>query len=123
MPVAGSEIITWQAKKRTYLKLFGLASKNKALKGQKGAGKWQEVCVKNSDDPLLGKFDKPLPCFGFGIGWISLLLGLVCPPIWYYATILHFNNYCLKDPGERTGLAASAIATSVSIYCLSKVLL
>ncbi|KAK7294393.1 hypothetical protein RJT34_17282 [Clitoria ternatea] len=65
---------------------------------------------KDSDNPLLGKFDKPLPCFGCGIGWFSFLLGFVCPLMWYYATILYFGNYYHKDPRERAGLAASAIA-------------
>ncbi|KAG4379529.1 hypothetical protein GLYMA_16G004700v4 [Glycine max] len=30
--------------------------------------------------------------------------------MWYYATILYFGNYYHKDPRERAGLAASAIA-------------
>ncbi|RVW51861.1 hypothetical protein CK203_003184 [Vitis vinifera] len=30
--------------------------------------------------------------------------------MWYYATILYFCNYYQKDPRERAGLAASAIA-------------
>jgi len=42
----------------------------------------------------------------------SLLLGFVCPLMWYYATILYFGNYYHKDPRERAGLAASAIAVS-----------
>ncbi|KAH1204388.1 hypothetical protein GmHk_16G045357 [Glycine max] len=40
----------------------------------------------------------------------DLLLGFVCPLMWYYATILYFGNYYHKDPRERAGLAASAIA-------------
>lgn len=43
----------------------------------------------------------------------SLLLGFVCPLMWYYATILYFGNYYRKDPRERAGLAACAIAVSV----------
>ncbi|KAL5160586.1 hypothetical protein HKD37_07G018056 [Glycine soja] len=43
----------------------------------------------------------------------DLLLGFVCPPMWYYATILYFGNYYHKDPRERAGLAASAIAALV----------
>ncbi|XVE88669.1 hypothetical protein DITRI_Ditri19aG0087900 [Diplodiscus trichospermus] len=58
----------------------------------------------------MGMFDKPLPCFGCGIGWFSLLLGFVFPLMWYYATILYFGNYYQRDPRERAGLAASAIA-------------
>lgn len=32
--------------------------------------------------------------------------------MWYYATILYFGNYYRRDPRERGGLAASAIAVS-----------
>jgi len=32
--------------------------------------------------------------------------------MWYYATILYFGNYYHRDPRERAGLAASAIAVS-----------
>ncbi|KAK7349274.1 hypothetical protein VNO77_06516 [Canavalia gladiata] len=72
--------------------------------------KGEDAPISDSENPLLGKFDKPLPCFGCGIGWFSLLLGFVCPLMWYYATILYFGNYYHKDPRERAGLAASAIA-------------
>lgn len=27
--------------------------------------------TRDTENPLLGKFDKPLPCFGCGIGWFS----------------------------------------------------
>lgn len=43
----------------------------------------------------------------------SLLLGIVFPLMWYYATILYFGNYYRKDPRERAGLAANAIAVSI----------
>ncbi|RDX86827.1 hypothetical protein CR513_31793, partial [Mucuna pruriens] len=43
----------------------------------------------------------------------DLVLGFVCPLIWYYATILYFGNYYHKDPRERAGLAACAIAALV----------
>ncbi|XP_024187506.1 60S ribosomal protein L18a-like protein [Rosa chinensis] len=59
-----------------------------------------------------GVYDKPLSCFGCGIGWFSFLLGFAFPPLWYYATVLYFGNY-LKDPRERPGLAASAIAALI----------
>lgn len=42
----------------------------------------------------------------------SLLLGFVFPIMWYFATILYLCNYYRKDPRERAGLAASAIAVS-----------
>ncbi|XP_062145341.1 large ribosomal subunit protein eL20z-like, partial [Alnus glutinosa] len=60
-----------------------------------------------------GLYDKPLPCFGCGIGWFSFVLGFAFPPLWYYATVLYFGNYYLKDPRERPGLAASAIAALI----------
>ncbi|PRQ41747.1 hypothetical protein RchiOBHm_Chr3g0450131 [Rosa chinensis] len=60
-----------------------------------------------------GVYDKPLSCFGCGIGWFSFLLGFAFPPLWYYATVLYFGNY-LKDPRERPGLAASAIAVRMT---------
>ncbi|MED6137566.1 hypothetical protein PIB30_066148 [Stylosanthes scabra] len=75
--------------------------------------KGEYALIRDSEDPQLGKFDKPLPCFGCGIGWFSLLLGFACPLLWYYATILYFGNYYHKDPRERAGLAASAIAALV----------
>lgn len=40
------------------------------------------------------------------------LLGFAFPPIWYCATVLYLGKYYLKDPRERSGLAASAIAVS-----------
>ncbi|KAI3849257.1 hypothetical protein MKX03_001656 [Papaver bracteatum] len=71
------------------------------------------VRIRDEDDPRLALFDKPLPCCGCGIGWCSFLLGFVFPLMWYYATILYFGNYYRKDPRERAGLAASAIAALV----------
>jgi hypothetical protein len=43
--------------------------------------------------------------------------------MWYYATILYFGNYYHKDPRERAGLAASAIAVSVVFVIKCTVLL
>ena len=105
--------------------------------------------IKDVENPELGMFDKPLPCFGCGIGWFSwvltallsmcacvfvadeffcarvyvdqctcfcsLLLGLVCPLLWYYATFLYFQKYYQRDPRERDGLAANAVAVSVTL--------
>lgn len=31
----------------------------------------QYVPILDQEDPQLGKFDQPLPCFGCGIGWFS----------------------------------------------------
>ncbi|KAI3463242.1 hypothetical protein Pfo_019905 [Paulownia fortunei] len=66
--------------------------------------------VRDVEDSQLGIFDKPLPCFGCGLGWFSFLVGFVFPLMWYYSTILYFGNYYHKDPRERAGLAANAIA-------------
>ncbi|XP_038710262.1 60S ribosomal protein L18a-like protein isoform X2 [Tripterygium wilfordii] len=69
--------------------------------------------IRDPEDLEAGIYDKPLPCFGCGIGWFSFLLGFAFPLMWYYATILYFGNYYRKDPRERAGLAASAIAAMV----------
>ncbi|KAF9608919.1 hypothetical protein IFM89_012087 [Coptis chinensis] len=60
-----------------------------------------------------GLYDKPLTCFGCGIGWLFFVLGFLLPLLWYYATFLYFCNYYLKDPRERAGLAASATAALI----------
>lgn len=71
------------------------------------------VHVGDTEQHLLGSYDKPLPCFGCGIGWFSFLLGFVFPLMWYYGTFLYFRNYYRRDPRERTGLATCAIAALV----------
>ena len=43
--------------------------------------------------------------------------------MWYYATILYFGNCYRKDPRERAGLAASAIAVSSHLSTLSETIL
>ncbi|KAF9685126.1 hypothetical protein SADUNF_Sadunf03G0022000 [Salix dunnii] len=68
------------------------------------------VPIRDVEDAQLGMFDKPLPCFGCGIGWFFLLLGFVFPLMWYFSAILYFGKYYNKDPRERSGLAACAIA-------------
>nr|VDD01421.1 unnamed protein product [Brassica oleracea] len=65
---------------------------------------------------LGGLFYMPLPCFGLGIGWLSFLLGFFFPFAWYFATFLYLTNYYRRDPRERSGLAASAIAVSFDIH-------
>ncbi|GLT32259.1 hypothetical protein SLA2020_069370 [Shorea laevis] len=87
-------------------------------------GKYESI--RDEEDPQLGMYDKPLPCCGCGIGWFSLLLGFVFPLMWYFATILYFGNYYHKDPRERSGLAASAIAAlicTVAVAIIALVLL
>ncbi|KEH32476.1 ribosomal protein L18ae family protein [Medicago truncatula] len=86
-------------------------------KGQAGDpmahGKGKYALVRDPEDFQSGLYDKPLPCFGCGIGWFSFLFGFICPPMWFYATILYFGNHYRKDPRERAGLGASAIAALV----------
>ncbi|KAI3803348.1 hypothetical protein L1987_31499 [Smallanthus sonchifolius] len=79
--------------------------------------------IGDAEDNELGYFDKPLPCFGFGIGWFCLLFGFIFPLLWYYATILYFRNYYQKDPRERTGFAANAIAALIFTIALLIVIL
>ncbi|KAL8093896.1 hypothetical protein AgCh_035689 [Apium graveolens] len=84
--------------------------------------KGRYTLVKYADENQQGLYDKPLPCFGCGIGWFSFLLGVAFPLMWYYATILYFGNYYRRDPRERAGLAASAIAAMVCTVALLIVL-
>lgn len=76
-------------------------------------GKGKYALIRDPEDFQSGLYDKPLPCFGCGIGWFSFLFGFICPPMWFYATILYFGNHYRKDPRERAGLGASAIAALV----------
>ncbi|XP_059433172.1 uncharacterized protein LOC132166385 [Corylus avellana] len=78
-----------------------------------GREKGRYTLMKDPEDSQLGFYDKPLPCFGCGIGWFSFLLGFAFPLLWYYATMLYFGNHYRRDPRERAGLAASAIAALV----------
>ncbi|KAJ1437154.1 hypothetical protein SESBI_04003 [Sesbania bispinosa] len=61
--------------------------------------------IRDPEDFQTGLYDKPLPCYGCGVGWFSFLFGFLCPPLWYYATILYFGNYYRKDPRERAGVS------------------
>ncbi|KAJ6700757.1 RIBOSOMAL PROTEIN L18AE FAMILY [Salix koriyanagi] len=56
------------------------------------------VPIRDAENIQLGMFDKPLPCFGCGIGWFSFLLGFVFPLMWYFSAILYFGKYYNKDP-------------------------
>ncbi|KAI7987242.1 60S ribosomal protein L18a-like protein [Camellia lanceoleosa] len=88
--------------------------------------KGKYTLIRDTEDFQVGAFDKPLPCFGCGIGWFCFLLGFVFPLMWYYAAFLYFGNYYRKDPRERAGLAASAITAmgcSVILLIVALVLL
>ncbi|KAI8565386.1 hypothetical protein RHMOL_Rhmol03G0254800 [Rhododendron molle] len=88
--------------------------------------KGKYTLIRDAEDFQPGTLDKPLPCFGCGIGWFSFLVGFAFPLMWYYATILYFGNYYRKDPRERAGLAASAVcamACTVILLIVTMVLL
>jgi len=75
-----------------------------------GHGKPKYALIKDIEDYQPGIYDRPLPCFGCGLGWFSFLVGFLCPLLWFYAAILYLGSYYRNDPRERAGLAASAIA-------------
>ncbi|KAI4335258.1 hypothetical protein L6164_013922 [Bauhinia variegata] len=88
--------------------------------------KGKYTLIKDPEDFQQGMYGKPLPFRGCGIGWFSFLLGFLCPPMWYYGTILYFGNHYRKDPRERAGLGASAIAAllcSVGLLIIAAILL
>lgn len=55
--------------------------------------------------------------------FFSLLLGFVFPVMWYYAAFLYLGKYYHRDPRERTGLQASAIAVSFMLLFAHPLLL
>ncbi|XP_062091093.1 uncharacterized protein LOC133797259 isoform X2 [Humulus lupulus] len=86
--------------------------------------KGKYTLIRDIEDLQSGLYDKPLPCFGCGVGWFSFLFGFVFPLMWFYGTFLYFGNHYRKDPRERAGLAASAIAAlACSIVLLIIVLM
>lgn len=94
----------------------GVVHKETAAKPDQGK---YTLIRSNSDEYLVepylygGLYDEPLPCFGCGVGWFTFLLGFVFPPLWYYAAFLYLRKYSRKNPRERPGLGASAIAALV----------
>ncbi|XP_054821893.1 uncharacterized protein LOC129320454 [Prosopis cineraria] len=72
--------------------------------------KGKYALLKDTEDYQQGIYDRPLPFYGCGVGWFSFLVGFLCPLMWYYGTILYFQKHYRKDPRERAGLGASAIA-------------
>ncbi|KAH7434447.1 hypothetical protein KP509_06G018200 [Ceratopteris richardii] len=63
-----------------------------------------------------GLFDKPLICFGCGIGWLLFLIGFLFPITWFAGTILYLTNYSKSDPRERAGLGACASAALICTF-------
>ena len=109
--------------------------------GQATDAKGKYTLIRDVEDLQTGIYDKPLPCFGCGVGWFSwvslfsfsprtahspfvpflfsffhgsFLLGFAFPLMWFYGALLYFGNHYRKDPRERAGLAASAIAVILS---------
>uniref|UniRef100_A0A0E0PIB4 Uncharacterized protein n=1 Tax=Oryza rufipogon TaxID=4529 RepID=A0A0E0PIB4_ORYRU len=74
----------------------------------------------DEENPRLAMFERRLPFFGCGIGFL-------CPLIWYIAALLYYCKYYNRDPRERPGLAASAflavIFTAATIVTLSVLLI
>ncbi|KAG2328126.1 hypothetical protein Bca52824_010854 [Brassica carinata] len=92
---------------------------NENKEEQDKKGKYVLIRDRDEEDTELGGlFYKPLPCFGFGIGWLSFLVGFVFPFAWYFATFLYLTSYYRRDPRERSGLAASAIAALIFTVAL-----
>lgn len=72
-----------------------------------------ESCV--DQQPYLGLYDDPLPFCGCGLGWFLFLLGFVIPPAWLYASFVFYSAHHERDPRERPGLAACAVAAMVTV--------
>nr|AGV54829.1 hypothetical protein [Phaseolus vulgaris] len=83
-----------------------------------GHGKGKYALIRDLGDFQTGIYDKPLPFYGCGIGWFSFLFGFLCPPMGFFGTIFYFGNPYRKDPRERAGLGASAIAALVCFVLL-----
>ncbi|MCO5602451.1 hypothetical protein L7F22_056583 [Adiantum nelumboides] len=68
------------------------------------------------DGTFGGMFDKPLRCFGCGIGWLLFLVGIIFPIAWFAGTILYLIGYSKSDPRERAGLGACAAAALICTF-------
>ncbi|XP_073052389.1 uncharacterized protein [Primulina eburnea] len=120
------EVVTSVSDKRLDLlrpsaRFYSMLKGKMADAADKVKGKY--TLIRDEDDSQLGIYEKPLPCFGCGVGWFSFLVGFLCPLMWYYATILYFRNYYRRDPRERAGLAASAIAAMACTILLIIIIL
>ncbi|KAK3164081.1 hypothetical protein QOZ80_1AG0012430 [Eleusine coracana subsp. coracana] len=90
---------------------MGEANSDQFCHCQECLGKY--TLLRDEENPRLAIFERRLPCCGCGIGWSSFLLGFLCPLIWYFPAILYCCKYYNKDPRERPGLAASAVAALI----------
>ncbi|KAK3160552.1 hypothetical protein QOZ80_1BG0061100 [Eleusine coracana subsp. coracana] len=90
---------------------MGEANSDQFCHCQECLGKY--TLLRDEENPRLAIFERQLPCCGCGIGWSSFLLGFLFPLIWYFPAILYCCKYYNKDPRERPGLAASAVAALI----------
>nr|GEW56051.1 60S ribosomal protein L18a-like protein isoform X2 [Tanacetum cinerariifolium] len=60
--------------------------------------KGKYALIKDSDEFQQGLYDKPMPCFGCGIGWFSERAGLAASAI-AVSRLLFWQNVCGKING------------------------
>ncbi|XP_048424260.1 uncharacterized protein LOC108867733 [Pyrus x bretschneideri] len=107
---------------------IGITSLKQQYGGDHGSKEMVQLEVDGGELDLLdGMYDKPLSCLDRTKDLRidardRFLLGFAFPPLWYYATVLYFGNH-LKDPRERPGLAASAIAALICSVIVAVALL
>ncbi|KAK1296720.1 60S ribosomal protein L18a-1 [Acorus calamus] len=107
-----------QSKEVSLMEKVGTQQNKELVIIQRGVHDHEGMCtlLKSSHLDIENDQPKPLLCFGCGIGWFLFIMGFIFPILWYFATILYFKNYHLKNPRERDGLAASAIAIRKMVY-------
>lgn len=83
--------------------------------------------IKDVENPELGMFDKPLPCFGCGIGWFSWVLtallsmcACVCCGWVFLCTCLCWSMHLLLQSSARIGVPIVLVLCDVSL--LSEIL-
>ncbi|KAI5068633.1 hypothetical protein GOP47_0016978 [Adiantum capillus-veneris] len=86
------------------------------FKGSKAANGGYIALEDGKLDSYDGMFDKPLLCFGCGIGWLLFLVGIIFPIAWFAGTILYLIGYSKSDPRERAGLGACAAAALICTF-------
>ncbi|KAJ6732572.1 hypothetical protein OIU79_003630 [Salix purpurea] len=82
---------------------FYAASKELLMVGQaKDGEKGKYTHVRDPED-FQGIYDKPLPCFGCGIGWFSFLLG-ICVPVdvvlWHISLLWEITTGRIQGRGQ-----------------------
>lgn len=75
----------WKLKKRFLLRFKPWTKETKSLfRTDVVSGKRRCTLVKDVDDMETGAYDKPLPCFGCGIGWFSWV-------IFFFVVLVNFT--------------------------------